>query len=66
MSPNVSLLQDGKKFMWDGRIYATREEAGSAAVAYQKDNFEVHVAEGEGKFLVYSRRIVKEVVVSGQ
>ena len=66
MSPNLSLIQDGKKFMWDGRIYATREEAASTSEAYQKDNFEVQMAEAEGKFLVYSRRIVKEVVVSVQ
>ncbi len=66
MSPNLSLLKDSKKFMWDGRIYATREEAGSAAEAYQRDNFEVHLAEEDGMFLVYSRRIVKEVVVSVQ
>lgn len=66
MSPNLSLEQDGKKFMWDGRIYATREEAASAAGAYQKDNFEIHVAEQEEKFLVYSRRIVKEVIVNVQ
>lgn len=66
MSPNLSLVQDGKKFMWDGRIYATQEEAASAAEAYQKDNFEIHLAEQEEKFLVYSRRIVKEVVANVQ
>ena len=66
MSPTLSLLRDGKKFMWDGRVYATREQAASAAEAYQQDNFEVQMAEGEGKFFVYSRRIVKEVVVSVQ
>lgn len=66
MSPNLSLEQDGKKFMWDGRIYATRQEAVSAAEAYQNDNFEIHLAEQEEKFLVYSRRIVKEVVVNVQ
>ena len=66
MSPNLSLVQDGKKFMWDGRIYATREEAASAAEAYRNDNFEIQLLEQGGQFLVYSRRIVKEVVVSMQ
>lgn len=66
MSPNLSLLQDGKKFMWDGRLYATREEAAGAAAAYRHDDFEIHLAEEEGKFLVYTRRLVKEVVVSVQ
>lgn len=66
MSPNLSLLHDGKKFMWDGCSYATREEATRAAETYQADNFETQLAEEEGKFLVYSRRVVKEVAVTVQ
>jgi len=66
MSPNLSLVCDGKKFMWDGSVYATREEASPVEAAYQKDNFEVHVTEEEGKFLIYTRRLVKEVVVAAQ
>ena len=27
MSPNLTLICDGKKFMWDGRLYASRDEA---------------------------------------
>jgi len=64
MSPNVSLIFDGKKFLWDGSLYATREEAAPVEEAYQKDNFEVRVIEDEGKFLVYTRRFVKQVVVA--
>ena len=64
MSPNLSLLHDGNKFMWDGCSYVTREEASSVEAAYRKDNFEVCVTEEEGKFLVYSRKVVKEVVVT--
>jgi hypothetical protein len=66
MSPSLSLLHDEKKFMWDGCLYATRQEATDAGKVYQNDNFEVQVAEEEGKFLVYSRRAVKEVVVTAQ
>ena len=66
MSPNLSLVCDGKKFMWDGSVYATREEASPVEAAYQKDNFEVQVTEEEGKFLIYTRRLVKEVVVAAQ
>lgn len=66
MSPNLALIRDGKKFMWDGRFYATREEVSPLEEAYQKDNFEVRVAEEEGKFLIYTRRVVKEVVVTTQ
>ncbi len=66
MSPNLSLLHDQKKFMWDGCFYATQQEAADVGKAYQNDNFEVHVVENEGKFLLYTRRIVKEVVVTAQ
>jgi hypothetical protein len=64
MSANLSMISDGKKFMWDGQLYATREEASGMEQSYRNDNFEVRVAEQEGKFLVYTRRVVKEVVVA--
>lgn len=66
MSPNLSLISDGKKFMWDGRIYTTRDEVSPVEAAYQKDNFETCVVQDEGQFLIYTRRVVKEVVVTGQ
>jgi hypothetical protein len=66
MSPNLSLICDGKKFMWDGNLYASREEVSPLEAAYQKDNFEVRVIEEEGKFLIYTRRFVKQVAVAAQ
>ncbi len=64
MSPNLAMINNGKKFMWDGQLYATREEASVAEKAYQNDNFEIQMVEQEEKFLVYTRRMVKEVVVT--
>lgn len=66
MSPDLSLIHDGKKYMWDGRVYATREEMSAAEEDYQKNNFEVWVTEEEGKFLIYTRRVVKQVPVTTQ
>ncbi len=63
MSPNLSLLHDGKKFLWDGSLYATREEASPVEESYRKNNFEVHVTEEEGKFLIYTRKVIKEVIM---
>ncbi len=63
MSPSLSLLHDEKKFMWDSRSYATREEAARAGEAYQNDGFEILVTEDDGTFLVYTRRVVKNVAV---
>jgi len=64
MNPNLSLVSDGKKFMWDGRLYTTREEASTMREACQKDGFEVRVIEEGGKFLVYTRRTVKGVAAT--
>ncbi len=64
MSPSLSLLHEEKKFMWDARCYDTREEAARAGEKYQNDDFEVLQVEEGGKFLVYTRRVVKNVVVT--
>jgi hypothetical protein len=66
MSPNLALISDGKKFMWDGQLYDTREEASRTAESYQNENFQVQIVDEDGKFLVYTRRTVKEVVVTAQ
>ncbi len=66
MSPNLAMVRDGKKFMWDGQLYDTREEASRVREAYQNDRFEAQMVGEEGKFLVYTRRVVKEVVVATQ
>jgi len=66
MNPNLALVSDGKKFMWDGRVYDTRQDASLAGEGYRNDNFEVLVAEEGGKFLVYTRRAVREVVAPAQ
>jgi hypothetical protein len=66
MCPSLSLVRDGKKFMWDGRSYASSEEALHAGEAYRNHNFETCVAEEEGQFLLYTRRVVNAVVVMSQ
>lgn len=64
MNPNLSLISDGKKFMWDGRPYATREEASTVREACENNGFEVRVVEEGERFLVYTRRVVKGVAVA--
>lgn len=63
-NPNRAAIIDGKKFLWDGRLFETHEDASRQAEAYKNDNFEVHLEEQGGKRLVYTRRLVKEVVVT--
>ena len=64
MSANLAMISDGKKFMWDGQLYSTKEGASEAEQSYRKKTFEVRVVEQEGKFLVYTRRAVKQEPVA--
>lgn len=64
MNAGLAAIFDGKKFMWDGKLYETNEEALRAKEAYRRDNFDTRMVEEDGKFLVYTRRVVKEVVVA--
>jgi len=66
MSPDLAMISDGKKFMWDGQLYESKEEASRAAESYQADNFQIQIVEEGGKFLVYTRRTVKEWVAATQ
>jgi hypothetical protein len=64
MSANLAMISDGKKFMWDGQLYSTKQDASGAEQTYRRDNFEVRVVEQEETFLVYTRRVVNQVPVA--
>lgn len=49
---------DGKKFLWDGVNYESRDAARQAMEAYEQEGFEAELIEAEGQFLLYSRRLV--------
>ena len=66
MSPDLAIISDGKKFMWDGQLYDNREEAARVGESYQKENFQMRMVEEGGKYVVYTRRTVKQVVVTAQ
>lgn len=63
--PDISKNLEGKKYMWDGHSYDTEEDAKKAESSYKEDNFETRTVEEDGKYLVYTRRVVTEVVVEG-
>jgi len=58
--PELARVFDGKKFMWDGKVYETRQKAEEVQSGYQKDAFETHLVEDAGKCLVYSRRVAAQ------
>jgi hypothetical protein len=61
--PNNLTLMNGKKFMWDGVDYPSGEKRSEAINKYRTDGFEVELCEEEGKTHLYTRRVVKQVVV---
>ena len=63
-APNYRII-DGLKFMWDGKAYGSKTEAESVESGYKKDGFETKLFAEGPQFLVYTRRVVKEVKVEG-
>ena len=61
--PSKAIREDGKKFMWDTGTYSTEAEAEEKMAQYQKDGFEVVYLSEEGKHLLYTRRVVTEIVL---
>jgi hypothetical protein len=57
---------NGKKFMWDGRVYTNEKERREIAQKYRDDGFEVEMVDEGGQYFLFTRRVVKEVVVEGK
>jgi len=64
--PDVSKIIDGKKFMWDGVVYESKKEVQDTMQKYKNDGFEVELIEEEKQHLLYTRRVVTEIVVEGE
>ena len=63
--PDSSKIINEKKFMWDGTVYESEKEAQDIKKRYEDDNFEVEMLEEENKYLLYTRRVVTEIVLDG-
>lgn len=61
--PNNLIVINEKKFLWDGVDYPSGEEVSVKALKYKGDGFEVELLEENGKTYLYTRRVVKEVIV---
>ena len=60
---NLTEKIDGKKFMWDREDYSTKEEAMEKIAKYRKEGFETQLVKDESKYLVYTRRVVTEIIL---
>ena len=55
---------EGLKFVWDGADYPSAEAAAEKRAQYEKDGFSVFALANDGKHFLYTRRVVKDVVVA--
>jgi hypothetical protein len=53
----------GKKFMWDGVEFSSKETVLDTMQKYKKDGFEVELYEEDQKVFLYTRRVVSGVTV---
>jgi hypothetical protein len=61
--PSTVILMNGKKFVWDGVDYPSGEKTLETMKKYKADGFEVELQEENGKTYLYTRRVVKQVIV---
>lgn len=66
MAPETVRFFEGHKYMWDGEIYPSHDEAEAKREEYAGNEFETQLVEDGNQFLVYTRRVVTEVVVDGE
>ena len=59
------IVVENRKYLWDGQIYEDGKDAKDKIVEYEKENFETKLVEEGNQFLVYTRRVVTEIVVDG-
>jgi hypothetical protein len=52
--------------MWDGVVYKSETEAREVEEKYKKDGFAVEFIEEENQYLLYTRRVVTQIVVEGK
>jgi hypothetical protein len=63
MVPDMAKKMDGKKFMWDSRNYSSEAKAKEKMAVYEKVGFETRLIKQKSKFLLYTRRVVTEIVL---
>jgi hypothetical protein len=65
-SMELARIFNGKKFMWDGKVYTNEKERNEITQKYKDDGFEVEIVEEGNQYFVFTRRVVTEVIVEGQ
>ena len=62
--PESVILMKEKKFVWARVDYPSPEQMLEAMNGYRADGFETEISEESGKTYLYTRRVVKGVIVA--
>ncbi len=62
----LARIFNGKRFMWDGEVYADEKGRREVRQKYKDDGFEVELVEEDNQYFLFTRRVVTEVIVEGQ
>ena len=60
MTISEVLWMEGRKYMWDGRVYGEKEAAEAKKRGYEAQGFETQLVQEGDRYLVYTRRVVTE------
>ncbi len=63
---DLSKIINGKKFMWDGAEYTDKKTAIDIEKKYKDDGFETEIIQEGDKYYIFTRRVVKEIIIEGQ
>jgi len=66
MAPQGMRFFERSKFLWDGESHDSRPAAEAKKGEYEAQGFETRLVEEDGKVLLYTRRVVKEIVIEGE
>ena len=66
MAPAGMRVFDRRKFMWDGETYDSAAAAEAKKNEYETRGFETRLVDEDGKSQLYTRRVVKEIVIEGE
>lgn len=62
---NFKIIEE-HKYGWDGEDYESEFAARENLAKYNKDGFETHLIEEDGKYFVFTRRVVTEIKIEGE
>lgn len=62
----LSKIINGKKYMWDGATYSDKKSTLDIEQKYKNDGFETEILEEDKNYYIFTRKVVKEIIIEDQ